>query len=128
MKLVQTRKVEESFYLDYAGQYVPLGISYWVELYPNSVSAYAGRSFMIITPTFLWPWIAVIRDFLAGERLGSFLDENPKAMAGRMTWKMEMGRILGPCLYRLQGWTSGQQGGLEYRNMVCFPFQLQNLY
>ena len=26
MKLVQTRKVEESFYLDYAGQYVPLGI------------------------------------------------------------------------------------------------------
>ena len=26
MKLVQTWKVEESFYLDYAGQYVPLEI------------------------------------------------------------------------------------------------------
>ena len=32
MKLVQTQKVEENFYLDYADQYVPLGISYWIEL------------------------------------------------------------------------------------------------
>ena len=83
---------------------------------------------MMATANLLWPWIAVIRDFLAGERLGSFLDENPEAMAGGTTWKLEIARILGPCLYRLQGQTSGQQGGLEYRNMVCFPFQLQNLY
>ena len=63
---------------------------------------------MRVTPTLLWPGIAVIRDFLAGERLGSFLDENPEAMAGGTTWKMEIARILGPCLYRRQGQTSGQ--------------------
>ena len=49
---------------------------------------------MMATANLLWPWIAVIRDFLAGERLGLFWKKNPDAMAGQGTWIIENGRIL----------------------------------